>query len=114
LLDANVPVSLAKANPIPNLIRHRNGEMLLLVFQRARASLVSTSRMMSPLMIAITERYSDAVPLLLQEGADVNYTTPDRRTALYYACFLNQPQVVAQMIDAGASMHFSDTNSVFQ
>lgn len=108
LLEANVEVNLTESNPVRNFIRHRNGEMLSLIFQRASASLRSTSRFMSPLMIAITERYPEAVPLLLQEGADVNYTTPDRKTALYYACFLNQPDVVKQMLDAGVNLGFHD------
>jgi ankyrin repeat protein len=64
-------------------------------------------------MIAITERYTEAVPFLLNEGADVNYPTPDRRTALYYACFLGQQKVVEELLEAGANIEFHDADNVF-
>jgi ankyrin repeat protein len=112
LLDSNVPVLLDLGNPIPSLIRHQNGEMLNVVLKRASGSLSAISRFLSPLMIAITERYSEAVPVLIDQGADVNYTTPDRRTALYYACFLNQPQAVAKLLEAGANLEFPDGGEV--
>jgi ankyrin repeat protein len=83
-------------SPMGEALRHRNGEMIGLL-------LGSTAGPLPPLMKAIEAGFPEAVPILLQQGADPNFLAHGK-TALSRACFLNQPTTVQLLLDYGASV----------
>lgn len=57
----------------------------------------------TPLMSAAESGMTDKLGLILSEKVDVNAATDDGRTALVVAAGLDKPELVRQLLDAGAS-----------
>lgn len=56
----------------------------------------------SPIMKAVCVNSKEGIQLLLDYGADINYHTPDYKTALYVACFIKNVEMVRFLLDNGA------------
>src|SRR5262249_24259970 len=55
------------------------------------------------LMKAIINNKKEIVKLLIAEGADVNFQTPDQYTPLHFAVHFASPEIVAMLLNAGAN-----------
>jgi ankyrin repeat protein len=68
-------------------------------------SLSFPNKMKSVLMTAASREKLETVRVLLNAGADVNYTMPDGSTALHFATFEGRaPQVIRALFEAGADV----------
>jgi ankyrin repeat protein len=62
---------------------------------------------LTPLIVAASSGQADEVRSLLDEGASVNTTAADGRTALIAATENNHIEVVQTLINAGADLNLS-------
>lgn len=59
----------------------------------------------TPLQAACESGNADLVSLLIQHGANVNYTTSDGYPPLHAACRLNNAKIVSRLLRAGANVN---------
>lgn len=62
----------------------------------------------TPLLAAVCARKLEAVRALLSRGADPNYVTNERQSALQTACMNGDLEIAAALIDAGAQLELRD------
>lgn len=87
-----------KCKPIYNScidasIKRNKAEALKFMLNFSATHSIFEQEEKTPIMIAIINRYFDAIPLLI-DVCDVNHITSDYKNALYYACFYRVKDVV--------------------
>jgi thiosulfate/3-mercaptopyruvate sulfurtransferase len=65
---------------------------------------------MSPLMLAAKDGELEILRLLLSGGADVDLINDDENTALWFACFSDEPMMVNELIQAGCNLDNQNVN----
>jgi len=81
--------------------------MQLLLSNKAQVDL-RDKRNFTPLLMAATEDYYDAVRLLVKFGADLNAKMGDGATAMHVICSREQPRMTALLLELGASLDTPD------
>lgn len=97
------PPSYASPTPLSVAIRNRDKDCLHELLYRSNIHQPG-DKDFTPLMRAIMINYFDAVKFLVEEGADINYQTPNGKSALFIACFVKSEQIVKYLLENGASV----------
>lgn len=97
----NYPPSYSKPTPLSIAILNRDRYCLQELLYRSNIHQPGDKNF-TPLMRAIMINYFDAVRFLVEEGADINYQTPDGKSALFFACSVKNEQIVKFLLENGA------------
>ena len=82
-------------------IDNKDIECLTVLLERWEVTRQVLTKEFSPLMRAISNNLTDAVELLLKNGADPNYQTPHGQNALYVACNKDSLESVQLLLEYG-------------
>lgn len=100
----NYPPSYSRQTPLSIAILNKDRDCIHELLYHSNIHQPG-DRDFTPLMRAIMINYFDAVKFLVDEGADVNYQTPNGKTALFLACSVKNEQIVKYLLDNGAFVH---------
>ncbi len=64
----------------------------------------------TPLIVGSAWGRTEAVRLLLNEGADINNTDGDKQTALFLACWNKREEVIRILLKSGADVEKTNVN----
>lgn len=92
--------SLAKT-PMNQAIKCKDYECLSIILNHTNSQKLDEKNY-TPLMKAISYNFSEAAKILVDNGADVCYTTPDMKNALYLACYKKDEGLVKYLLENGA------------
>jgi len=115
MLNAGASIDVIEGNrfhrssPIYQAIKSKNLEILELLLSRVNPLNVKDNNAFSPLMRSILLS-KDAVHLIVQGKCDVNYQTPDGKTALMLACKSKDLDIVKLLVENGADMKMKGSN----
>ena len=98
------PPSYSRPTPLSIAISNRDRDCLHELLYRSNIHQPG-DKDFTPLMRAIMIDYFDAVRFLVEEGADINYQTPNGKSALFFACSVKNEQIVKYLLDNGAFVH---------
>lgn len=88
-------------NPIGQAIKCRDYECLSILLNHTNSQKLDEKNY-TPLMKAISNYFPQAAKILIDNGADVCYTTPEMKNALYLACYNKNEELVRYLLENGA------------
>lgn len=94
------PLSRAP-HPIGQAIQCKDYECLSILLSNTNTQKIDEKNF-NPLMKAISNNFTEAVKILVEHGADISYTTPDMKNALFLACFIKNEELVRYLLENGA------------
>ena len=102
------PVAKKKAqDPIEHTIKARNVECLKVLLKYIAPA--KSSNDMTPLMLAIINNQTDAIPILLESKCDPAAMTKDFKTALSLSCFQGNEAAVSMLLNVLPTIDLPDT-----